>query len=161
MTKSIYVAISQNGVIGKKNDLPWRLPSDLARFRQTTTGHPIIMGRKTHESIGRPLPNRTNIVITRDKDYKADGCIVVGSLEGAIKKAGGSDEIFIIGGSTIYEQALPFTDKIYLTRVKANVDGDVFFNLDESGWTQISSEPHLANGEDQYDYDFVVLERKG
>lgn len=123
-------------------------------------GHPIIMGRKTHESIGRPLPGRTNVVVTRNNNYTAEGCIVVGSLDEAISKAGNGNEVFIIGGSTIYEQALPLADKIYLTRVKANVSGDIFFKLDESGWKQISSDKHQADDKNQYDYEFVVLERQ-
>lgn len=159
MIKSIYVAISQNGVIGKEGDLPWRLPSDLARFKRVTMGHPIIMGRKTHESIGWPLPGRMNIVITRNKKYKAEGCVIVNSLEEALEKTGTNDEIFIIGGSTIYQQALALADKIYLTRVKANVDGDTFFRFDESKWQQTSSENHTANEKDQYDYEFLTLER--
>lgn len=171
---STIVAVAKNGVIGKEGGMPWHLPAELARFKEVTMGHPIIMGRKTHESIGRALPGRTNIVITRNKDFKAEGCEVARSLDEAIEKAnqteGGSaaqtskkfrrpKEIFIIGGEQIYKQAMPLLDRIYLTRVDAEVDGDKFFNYDPSEWKQISSEKHPADEKNQYDFEFTVLER--
>ena len=126
---SIIAAIGENRELGRDNKLLWRIPEDLKRFRVLTEGHPIIMGRKTFESIGRPLPKRTNIIITRQADYKAEGCIVVGSVEAAIAKAKEFDEqeIFIIGGGEIYKQALPMVDKLYLTVVKGSFHADVFF----------------------------------
>ena len=160
---SFYVAVSRNDVIGKENGLPWYLPSDLRRFKEITMGHPIVMGRKTHESIGRALPGRENIVITHDQKYKAEGCVVAHSLEEALdqaKNSEGGEEIFIIGGSTIYEQALPKTDKLYLTKVDANIDGDIFFHFNESEWKQTFSEHHPKDEKNQYDYDFVVLTRR-
>lgn len=126
---SAIAAIGENRELGKDNQLLWRIPEDLKRFRELTAGHPIIMGRKTYESIGRPLPQRTNIIITRNQDFKAEGCIVIGSVEEAIAKAKEVDqqEIFIIGGGEIYKQAMPLIDKLYLTVVKGNKEADVFF----------------------------------
>ena len=115
MKLSIIVAAAANGVIGRDNQLPWRLPADLRHFKQTTMGKPILMGRKTWESIGRPLPGRTNIVITRDSDYAAAGCVVVNSIDAALLAAGSQDEIMVIGGAELYRQVLPRTDTIYLT----------------------------------------------
>lgn len=127
---NIVVSVThKNRAIGKKTgELLFRISDDLKRFKALTTGHPIIMGRKTYESIGKPLPERTNIVITRNQDFKADGCILVSSLDEAIKKAGEKDsEIFIIGGGEIYKQAYLLTDKLYLTIVESDAEGDVFF----------------------------------
>lgn len=161
---SAIVATAEDGVIGKDGGLPWYLPAELAHFKELTTGHPIIMGRITHESIGRSLPGRTNIVITRDQDYKvADGSKLVSSLDSAIKLArtkGGSDEIFIIGGEQIYTEALPKIEKIYLTRVKAKVSGDKFFKYNPKDWEQTSIEKHKADDKNQHDFEFVTLQRK-
>lgn len=160
---SAIVAVAKNGVIGKEGGLPWYLPAELARFKEVTMGHPIIMGRKTHESIGRALPGRTNIVITRDNSYKAaEGCIVVGSLDEAIeqaKKSEGSEEIFIIGGASIYEQAMSLLERIYLTKVDADIKGDKFFKYDSTQWKQASSEKHFADDKNQYDFEFTALVR--
>src|SRR5690242_16680557 len=134
---SLIVATAKNGVIGKDNKLPWSLPAEMAIFRKTTSGHPIIMGRRTYESIGRPLPNRTNIVITRNKDYLAEGITKVTSWEEALeaaKQSPGSEEILVIGGQAIFDMALPHADRIYLTKVDANVDGDTFFKFDQNQW---------------------------
>lgn len=137
---SIIAAVSKNGVIGKKGELPWYIPEDLRHFKELTTGHPIIMGRKTFESIGKPLPNRANIIITRDAGYEAEGCLVVHSLEEALEKAGeaeknppllklrkGKSEVFVIGGGEIYNEAIKVADKLYLTLIEDNFEGDVFF----------------------------------
>jgi len=160
---TIYVAIAKNGVIGKNNALPWYLPADLTRFRQITAGHPIIMGRKTHESIGRALPGRTNIVITSNPVYKAEGCVVVNSLAEALHQAEaaeGAEEIFIIGGSRVFEEALPKADRIQITRVDADIDGDIFFKFDAKPWRQVFSEKHQKDDKNQYDFEFAILERK-
>lgn len=125
-TISIIAAISKNGVIGNNNKLLWHIPEDFARFKKITSGHPVIMGRKTFESIGKPLSNRTNIIITRDENYKTEGCLVVHSLEEAIKLANGK-KIFIIGGGQIYKQAITFADKLYLTVIKKDFSGDTYF----------------------------------
>jgi dihydrofolate reductase len=160
MSLSIIVAVSQNGVIGKEGGLPWHLPSELARFKAITLGHPIIMGRKTHESIGRALPDRKNIVITHDKSYKSEGCLVVNSLQEAIAATDSADEAFVIGGSAIYDQVLPQIDKIYLTRVKADIKGDKFFRFDLSLWQQIAAEQHPADDKNKYAFEFQEWVRK-
>lgn len=160
MILSAIVAVSENGVIGKENGLPWYLPAELAYFKKATMGHPIIMGRKTHESIGRALPGRLNIVITRNKSYRAaDGPVVVGSLEEAIKAAGNVEEAFVIGGASIYQQAMPRLDRLYLTRVNTEIEGDKYFRYDPKQWKQVFSEKHKADERNQYDYEFTVLER--
>src|SRR6266404_2470375 len=145
MTVSTIVAVSRNGVIGKDNATPWYLPAELARFKQVTMGHPIIMGRKTHESIGRALPGRQNIVITHDKNYQAEGFDVVNSMQAALDSVKEANEVFIIGGSAIYEQALPLLDKIYLTRVNVDIDGDRYFKFNEDEWQTVSSEKYPAD----------------
>lgn len=161
---SIIVATAENGVIGKDNQLLWKLSADLKQFRVLTTGHSVIMGRKTFESIGRPLPNRTNIVISRQKDLVLpEGVLKVNSLEAAIETAenhAGNEEIFIIGGGNVYEQALKITDKIYLTEVKASIEGDAFFSaLDTNEWKEISRISHQKDDKNEYDFDFVELVR--
>jgi dihydrofolate reductase len=156
---SIIVATDQNGVIGKTGAIPWYLPADLAHFKQTTMGHPIIMGRVTHESIGKALPGRTNIVITHSGSYQADDCTVVSSLEEALKLTEDQPEVFIIGGDSIYKIALKVTDRIYLTDIHTSVEGDKFFKYDPSSWNETDREKHLADDKNPYDYDFVVLER--
>jgi len=143
---SIIVAASTNNVIGAQGDLPWRLSDDLKRFKAVTMGKPIVMGRKTWESIGRALPGRQNIVITRQEDFVADGCDVVASVAAAISAAGDVDEIMVIGGSQVYELFLPEARRLYLTRVQADVDGDAFFPaVDESEWHLVSDEAHSAD----------------
>ena len=150
MTISIIVAASENGVIGRDNQLLWRLPDDLKRFKQLTLGHPMIMGRKTFESIGRPLPGRTSIIVTRSPEYRVEGTLVAHSLEEALAVAGELDteEVFIIGGGEIYRQALGnnSVDQIYLTLVHADSEGDAFFEFpDEAEWQQTASEFHPAD----------------
>ncbi len=159
---SAIVASTKNGVIGKGSKIPWYLPADLAHFKKITMGHPIIMGRRTHESIGRTLAGRYNLVITHDEGYDVtEGSEKVGSLEEAIKmakKQSGGDEVMIIGGEQVYKEAMPKLDRIYLTKVDAEIDGDKFFKYSPGDWRQISSEKHSADGKNQYDYEFVVLE---
>ncbi len=145
--------------IGKNNKLMWHIPGELPRFKRITTGHPIIMGRKTFESIGRPLPGRTNIIITRDKNLNIPGCLVTHPLENAIeiaKKSPGAEEIFIIGGGQIFEQALSMVDKLYLTIVKGDFGADVFFPEYPEFKKVISKEPHEDGG---YKYTFLELGR--
>lgn len=163
MTISAIVATAKDNVIGKDNNIPWYLPADLKYFKKTTMGHPIIMGRKSFISIGRPLPKRTNIIITRDPFFMASGCIVVHSLAEAIDvaKANGEEEIFIIGGGQIYEQAMPFLHKIYLTEVEVEVEGEIYFpKINEDEWKEIARERHAPDEKNEYAYSFVVLERK-
>jgi len=147
---NIILAASDNNVIGNNNELPWRLPADMKHFRETTRGHAVIMGRKTHESIGMVLPKRTNIVITRNEEYKSEGCEIVHSLEESLSKIG-DDTAFIIGGSDIYNQAIQLTDKIILTRVHLTVEGDahfIGFNSDE--WMLVHSTGRLNDNDINY-----------
>lgn len=158
---SLIVAASTNNVIGAKGDLPWRLSADLKRFKALTMGKPIVMGRKTYESIGRPLPGRQNIVITRNPDFVAEGCLVVGSVDAAIDAAGDTEEIMIIGGSHIYEAFLPRVDRVYLTRVHTEIDGDTFLtSFDETDWLDVSTETHEADDANAYSYSFVIYDRR-
>ncbi|WP_309912264.1 dihydrofolate reductase [Arcicella sp. BE51] len=159
---SIIVAVAENGVIGHNNQLIWRLPEDLKMFKRLTTGHPVIMGRKTFESIGKPLPNRTSIIITRDQDFQVEGCITVHSLEDAIEAASEieDNETFIIGGAEIYRLSLPFADKIYLTEVHHAFEGDTFFpSIDKNIWEEVSRIDHETDEKHLYRYSFVELEK--
>ena len=164
MTISIIVAVSENNVIGKNNDLLWRLPDDMKFFKNTTIGHPVIMGRKTFESFGKPLKERKNIIITRQKDYHPDGVVVVHDLENAIEEAQkeGIEEIFIIGGGEIYKQAISLTDRIYLTLVHHTFeDGDTFFpELAPEEWSEEKREEHLPDNRHQYAFTYLWLNRK-
>lgn len=161
MIKSIIAAVADNGVIGKTGTLlPWRLSADLAYFKKVTFGHSIIMGSKTFKTIGKPLPGRKNIVISSNPNLVADRCIVVGSIEKAFAAAKDESEVFICGGGSVYEQTLPFADKLYLTQVHAKPEGDVFFSYDTSDWREIYREDHLKDEKNPFDYSFVVLERK-
>ena len=160
MTISLIVAASRNNIIGSGGDLPWHLPDDLKNFKRLTTGKPIIMGRKTHESIGRPLPDRHNIVLTRDEHYVADGCDVVNTIDDAINLVAEADEIMVIGGGQVYAAFLPVARRIYLTRVHAEFDGDTVFPvLDDSEWQLVSTESHPGDAEHLHAFDFMVFER--
>lgn len=171
----LVVAMAENRVIGRNNDLPWRLPDDMRHFVALTRGKPIVMGRKNYESIGRPLPNRTNIVMTRDTHWTAEGCVAVHDVEGALaaatqaaksteKSVGVSDElpeIAIIGGAEIYAAFLPIADRIELTRVLATVEGDTFFPLFEGPeWELASQTRHPADAEHAYDMNFETWKRR-
>ena len=161
MTLSIIVAVSRNQVIGKDNQLIWKLSADLKRFKALTTGHTIIMGRKTFDSIGKPLPNRTSIVITRQKDYKIEGCIVVNSLEEALEKAADQEEVFIIGGGAIYKDALAKANKVYYTKVHKDFEGDTFFPvIDSQEWESVSREDCMPDEKNEYAYSFIDYKRK-
>lgn len=163
MTISLIVALSENSVIGQPGRmLPWRLTADLRHFREVTTGHSIIMGRKTYDTIGRPLPGRTNIIVTRNTEYSAPGALVEPSLEAALAEAKSIDsgEIFIAGGGSIYEQALPLANKLYLTRVHSEVKGSVFFHFDPGQWRLLTSESHTADGTNEYDFTWETYSRK-
>ncbi|MDP3991687.1 MAG: dihydrofolate reductase [Candidatus Colwellbacteria bacterium] len=153
---SIIAAISENGAIGKDNQLLWHIPGDMRRFKELTTGHVVIMGRKTYETIGKPLPNRTNIILTRDKNYSAPDCLVVPSLEEALEKAKEieNDEIFIMGGGEIYRQAIGKAHKLYLTLVHQNFEGDVFF----PDHSQFKKEVFREEGESANGLKFTFLE---
>jgi len=167
MKKSIIVAMAENRVIGRNNKLPWYLPNDLKYFKSVTMGKPIIMGRKTFESIGKPLPGRLNLVITRNAEWQHEGVTVVHSYEDAFAKAeataliDGVDEVMIIGGDQIYQTSLELVDRIYLTKVHAEVEGDAWFaDVDWAQWQEIGREDHKAEGSTPFDYSFIVYERK-
>lgn len=155
MIISLIAAMGRNRIIGKNNSLPWKLPADMKRFKELTMGKPVVMGRKTFESIGKPLPNRTNIIITRDKNYNAQGCIVVHSLNEALEAAKG-DEIMVAGGEQIFREFLPKAKRMYLTFIDEDFDGDAYFpEYNENEWKEIRKEKHS----DDYNYIFVDLER--
>jgi len=161
---SLIVAIAHDNVIGRSNDLPWYLPADLKHFKTTTAGHTVIMGHKTYDSIatriGGPLPNRHNVIITRDQDLIVPGATVAHSLEVALSE-NENDEVFVIGGAEIYAQSLPHADKLYVTEVDADiVGGDTFFPaLDPTMWRETSREAHQKDDRNEYDYAFVTYER--
>ncbi len=160
MIISIIAAMGNERVIGIENRLPWKLPADMQWFRRCTLGKPIIMGRTTFESIGKPLPGRKNIVVTRNREYQVDGALVVHSLEAAIEAVQGDDEAMIIGGSNIYSQALDIAERLYITRIHADFEGDSYFPAhDEKQWSELSREEHAADEKNHYDYSFVVLKR--
>jgi dihydrofolate reductase len=145
---SLIAAVASNGVIGSNNTLPWQLPEDLKRFKALTLGHPIVMGRKTHESIGRPLPGRRNLIVSRKPDYRAEGCEVVASLVQALAACEGTtDEIFVIGGAQIYVEALPLAHRLYLTEIRRDFPGDARFPaIDAGDWRETAREPQVSSG---------------
>jgi dihydrofolate reductase len=160
MLLSIIVAVSKNGVIGLNNQLIWRLPDDLKRFKQLTFGHPMIMGRKTFESIGKPLPGRQSIIITRDKNFSFEGTTVVHSLKEAVDEAKktGTDEAFVIGGGDIYKQVQNITDKLYLTEVHTITEGDTFFKIENPDlWKEAEKIHHEKDEKHIFSFDFVDL----
>ncbi len=162
MKVSIIAAMAENGVIGRGGQLPWRLSADLKRFKRLTMGHTVIMGRKTWESIGRPLPGRRMIVVTRQAGYRAEGIEVVGSFDEALAMAqsAGAEEVFVIGGAEIYRLALPRADRLYMTLVLAEVEGDAKFPLiDWDMWARADSESHESDAENEYPSLFYTFER--
>lgn len=159
---SILVAYDRNRAIGHGNKLPWHLPADLKRFKTLTMGHHIVMGRKTYQSIGRPLPGRTNVVITRELGYLAEGSIVVDTLERALAVAKDDNEIFIIGGAQIFVQMLPFCDRLYATEIDAAFDADTYFpEFDRQTWRESSREHHPSDATNPHPFDFVIYDRSG
>lgn len=158
---TVIAAAAENNALGKDNDLVWHLPDDFKRFKQLTTGHHIIMGRKTFESFPKPLPNRTHIVITRNKKYQKEGAVVVHSIEEALALAKNDPQPFIIGGGEIYKQGLPFADKIELTRVHATVDADTFFpEIDEQKWDLVAEKYHPKDDKHEYAFTYLTYMRK-
>ena len=157
---SLIAARARNGVIGRNNQMPWKIAGEQAYFKRMTMGHPIVMGRKTWESIGRPLPGRRNVVVTRNRAYVAPGAEVVGSLDDALALLAGVDEMFVIGGGELYAQALPRADRILLTEIDADFEGDTFMPpVDPSQWRETSREQHPPSGDRAFGYSFVVYER--
>lgn len=161
MIKSFVVAMDRNRVIGRDNALPWKLPDDMAYFKRVTMGHAVIMGRRTWESIGRPLPGRRNIVVTRNRAYEAPGCTVVGSLDEAFRAAEGEAEACIIGGTSLFEESLPVADVLHLTEVDAAVEGDTWFpEFDRSEWVEHLVQDHPADERHPYPFRILRLERR-
>ena len=166
MKLSLICAMASNGIIGRNNGLPWHLPEDLRYCKATTMGHSIIMGRKTWESIGRPLPGRTSIVVTRDADYVAEGAKVVHSMQDALRLAesiaviDGTEQAFVIGGAALYATAMPIADRFHLTRVHAEVEGDtVLSGFDESEWREVARDDFQRNKANPFDYSICILEK--
>lgn len=156
---STIVAIANNRVIGINNTLPWHLPEDLKRFRALTTGHHIIMGRKTYESLGRLLPGRTTVIVTRNQDYKVEGALIANSLQDAIVQCKGDDEAFLIGGAELYQDGLKFSDKLYITEIDLDVAGDAHFpDFDSQDWQEIAREAHVS--EKGLKFNYVTYQRK-
>ncbi|MFT4575259.1 MAG: dihydrofolate reductase [Polaribacter sp.] len=162
-TITIIAAIANNNALGKDNDLIWYLPADLKRFKKVTTGHHILMGRNTYESIGKPLPNRTTVIITRNSNYKAEGCIVVNSIEKAIEVAKEDEHVFVIGGAQIYKQAMEadLVDQLDITLVHQNFEADVFFpEIKTAIWKEASRENFEADEKNTYNYSFISYKKR-
>lgn len=162
MLLSMIAAVAENGVIGSDGGMPWHLPADLKFFRKTTMGKPIIMGRKTLESIGKPLDGRLNIVLTRQPNVQIEGCTVVSTLDHALAsaRAGGADEAIIIGGGQLYSRAMPLAQRLFLTRIHETFEGDTYFpEIDLAAWIEVKRENHVADAKNSHDYSFCVLER--
>ncbi len=158
---TIIAAVANNNALGKNNQLIWHLPADLIRFKKTTLNHYIIMGRKTFESLGKPLPNRTTVIVTRNNEYKADGCIVVHSLKEALEVSKKDENVFILGGAKIYEQAINFADVLDITLIHHNFEADVYFpKIDASIWKESTRQNLKADDKNKYDYSFVTYTRK-
>jgi dihydrofolate reductase len=154
--------MDQNRVIGKNNKLPWHLPADLQYFKKVTMGHPIVMGRKTFESIGRVLPGRENVIVTRNQEFKAEGCVVLHDIA-QIKMFADNheEEVFVIGGAEIFKEILPFTDRLYITEIHETFEGDTFFpEIDENEWDEISSNPGNIDEKNRFAHDFIILQKK-
>ncbi|RFA31436.1 hypothetical protein CAI21_02145 [Alkalilimnicola ehrlichii] len=159
-TVSFIVAMTDDRVIGRGNDLPWHIPDDLAHFKRITLGKPIIMGRRTYDSIGRPLPKRHNIVVTRDPQFHADGCTIVHTPESALFAAGDVDEVMVIGGSGMFEAFLPLADQLYLTIVHAEIEGDTFFpRLNEEEWLEMDRNEHGPGPGSPHPLSFITYKR--
>ena len=158
---TLIVAVADSGVIGRDNGLPWHLPEDLKRFKRLTMGKPLVMGRRTFESIGKPLPGRQNIVVTRDTNYRRDGVTVVHDVDGALRAAGDVPEIMVIGGAELFRALLPRAGRIHLTRVHGNIEGDVMWPaLDERDWVVVKRESHSADERHAYAMTFEVWEKR-
>lgn len=161
MKISIIVAFDEEGLIGRDNKLPWHLPADLKHFKTITMGHHMIMGRKTFESIGKPLPGRVSVVITRQKNLEIEGCIVVHSLEEALEKCKGREEVFIIGGAEIFNASLNLASDLYITKIHHRFGGDTYFpEISESIWKEVSNEFRNADEKNEWDYSFIKYSRK-
>ena len=161
MKISLIVAMASNRVIGLNNQMPWHLSADLKRFKQITMGHPIIMGRLTFEAIGRPLPGRTNIIVSRNPAYKKEGCVVVDSVEAALSYGCRlADEVFVVGGSTLYAATLPLADTLYITQINQDFDGNTYFpDFDRNLWAEVGREYVVDDADVSFTYSFLKLQR--
>ncbi len=160
MRIALIAALDRNGLIGRNNALPWQLPADLQHFKRMTMGKPILMGRLTWESLGRPLPGRHNIVLSRDPGYRAEGATVVASIDAALAAAGDAEEAMVIGGSAFYRAMLPRATRLYLTRIDAEFEGDAWFpEIDAQAWRETAREAHAPDERNPHPYAFVTLER--
>jgi dihydrofolate reductase len=162
MIISFLVAVDKNKLIGRAGKLPWHLPADLAYFKQVTMGHTIVMGRKTYESIGRPLPGRVNVILTRDRSFTADNCVILHSVEEVLEKYKDTmQELFIIGGSEIFVQFFPFVDKLYITKLESEFEGDTYFpDYDINKWKVVSEEKGIIDAENLYEHTYYIYDRK-
>ncbi len=161
MRLSIIVAMDDNQLIGKDNTLPWHLPADLGYFKKTTTGKTVLMGRKTYESIGKPLPNRRNVIVSRNSEFKAEGCEIVDSIDAALNLAKNDNEVMVMGGASFYEQMLPSADRLYITRIDGKYDGDAHFpKFDIEEFIEVSRESHSPDDKNPHTYHFTILDRK-
>jgi len=161
MEITLIAALDRNGLIGAGNALPWHLPADLQHFKRLTLGKPILMGRRTFDSIGRPLPGRHNIVVSRDPEFRPEGCTVADSIDAALAAADDATEVMVIGGASFYEQLLPRATRLYLTRIDAVFDGDAWFpEIDADDWIEVTSEMHAGDDRNTHGYSFVTLERR-
>jgi dihydrofolate reductase len=161
MRVTLIAALGRDGVIGLGNRMPWHISEDLSRFKNLTMGHPVVMGRKTFGSIGKPLPGRDNIVITRSREFAAPGCRIVHSLEEALAAADGAAEVFVIGGAEIYALALPLADRLELTEVDVSISGDAYFpDFERAAWREVSRRSRSTEGPERLRYDFVTYERR-
>lgn len=158
---SIISAMASNRAIGIRNTLPWQLPEDLKYFKALTMGHHIVMGRKTYDSIGKPLPGRDTVIVTRNADYAVPGCLAVNSLDAALTVSHGDTEVFFVGGAELYRQALAIAHRIYLTEIQRVFDGDAFFpEFDTSQWVETTRDKHRTEGPNGFEYHFVIYDRK-
>ncbi|MEK6663600.1 MAG: dihydrofolate reductase [Pseudomonadota bacterium] len=158
---SIISAMAANRAIGIRNTLPWQLPEDLKHFKALTMGHHIVMGRKTYDSIGKPLPGRDTVIVTRNADYAVPGCLAVNSLDAALTVSHGDAEVFFVGGAELYRQALAIAHRIYLTEIQRVFDGDAFFpEFDKSQWIETTRDKHRTEGPNGFEYHFVIYDRK-
>ena len=161
MRLSIIVAMDDNQLIGKDNSLPWHLPADLGYFKKTTTGKTVLMGRKTYESIGRPLPNRRNVIVSRNTDFQVEGCEVVGSIDQALELAKADDEVMVMGGASFYEQMLASVDRLYITQIEGHYEGDAHFpKFNRDDFVESFRESHQPDEKNRHTYHFTILDRK-
>lgn len=161
MRLSIIVAMDDNQLIGQDNALPWHLPADLGYFKRTTIGKTVLMGRKTYESIGRPLPSRRNVIVSRNADFRAEGCEVVSSIDQALELARHDDEVMVMGGASFYEQMLPSVDRLYITQIEGTYEGDAYFPVfNRADFSESFRESHQPDEKNKHTYHFTILDRK-